>query len=185
MIEAVGWQYYDDLLPRAARDLLAPDGLMLLQAITIDDRAFEVEKAGRSFANELIFPGGCLPSLEVIRRSLRARHRPAPARASRTSPAHYPETLRRWRLRAGRRRPTRPPRLGYDEPFRRLFELLLRLVARAASSSAASRTCQMLLAGPAYRGSRVNMRPAIASMSAAGPREASLASASRPPGPST
>ena len=43
---------------------------MLLQAIVIDDRAYEVEKAGRSFINTYIFPGGCLPSLEVISRSL-------------------------------------------------------------------------------------------------------------------
>ena len=43
-----------------------PDGLMLLQAITIDDRAYEVEKASQSFINQLIFPGGCLPSQEVI-----------------------------------------------------------------------------------------------------------------------
>ncbi len=39
---------------------------MLLQAITIDDRADQVEKASRSFIKQYIFPGGSLPSLEVI-----------------------------------------------------------------------------------------------------------------------
>ena len=56
------------LLRAAARELLEDDGLMFLQAITIDDRAYEVEKASKSFINTHIFPGGCLPSLEVIHR---------------------------------------------------------------------------------------------------------------------
>ena len=43
---------------------------MLLQAIVIDDRAYQVEKAGKSFINTYIFPGGCLPSLEMISRQL-------------------------------------------------------------------------------------------------------------------
>ena len=35
---------------------------MLLQAIEIEDGAYEAEKASRSFINKYIFPGGCLPS---------------------------------------------------------------------------------------------------------------------------
>ncbi|HEV2873534.1 MAG TPA: class I SAM-dependent methyltransferase, partial [Thermoleophilaceae bacterium] len=42
MIEAVGWQYFDLFFRRCA-ELLDPRGLMLLQAIVIDDRAYEVE----------------------------------------------------------------------------------------------------------------------------------------------
>ena len=45
MIEAVGWQYFDDYF-RRCDELLSDDGLMLLQAITIDDRIYEVEKGG-------------------------------------------------------------------------------------------------------------------------------------------
>ena len=54
------------------RRAATPDGLMLLQAITIADRAYELEKASRSFIRELIFPAGCLPSVEVIRAAWRA-----------------------------------------------------------------------------------------------------------------
>ena len=43
MIEAVGWEYLDTFFERCAA-LLAPDGLMFLQAITIDDRVYEFEK---------------------------------------------------------------------------------------------------------------------------------------------
>ena len=67
MIEAVGWQYFDEFFRRCS-ELLEPDGLFFLQAIVIDDRLYELEKAARSFANTLIFPGGCLPSVEVIQR---------------------------------------------------------------------------------------------------------------------
>jgi cyclopropane-fatty-acyl-phospholipid synthase len=60
MIEAVGWRHFDDYF-HCCSELLRPDGLMLLQAITIDDRFYEAEKAARSFANTHIFPGGCCP----------------------------------------------------------------------------------------------------------------------------
>ena len=72
MIEAVGWQHIGRFFARCS-ELLSPHGAMLLQAITIDDRAYEVEKASRSFIREYIFPGGCLPSMEVIMRNV-ARH---------------------------------------------------------------------------------------------------------------
>ena len=41
---------------------------MLLQAIVVDDDAYEAEKASRSFIRELVFPSGCLPSLARDRR---------------------------------------------------------------------------------------------------------------------
>ena len=122
MIEAVGWQYFQTFFRRCS-ELLADDGAMLLQAITIDDRAYEVEKAGRSFINTHIFPGGCLPSMEVISRSV--------ARATDLRPvhleditAHYATTLACWRERflAGAEQLAE---LGYDERFRRLWELYL------------------------------------------------------------
>ena len=80
MIEAVGWQHIGTFFARCS-DLLTPHGAMLLQAITIDDRAYEVEKASKSFINTYIFPGGCLPSMEVIARNVAAPHRPADGRA--------------------------------------------------------------------------------------------------------
>ena len=95
MIEAVGWQYFDTFFACCSR-LLEPDGLMLLQAITIDDAAYEFEKGARSFANELIFPGGCLPSQEVIRQ---ATDHVTDMRILDVDDitASYPQTLRHWR----------------------------------------------------------------------------------------
>ena len=124
MIEAVGWQYFPTFFRRCAA-LLGDDGAMLLQAITIDERAYEVEKAERSFINTYIFPGGCLPSLEVISRSARAR-RPTCARCtSRTSPPTTPTTLAALARALPRTPPSALAELGYDERFRRLWELYL------------------------------------------------------------
>jgi cyclopropane-fatty-acyl-phospholipid synthase len=95
MIEAVGWCHVGTFLG-ACSPLLQPDGAMLLQAITIDDRAYEAEKSSRSFIKERIFPGGSLPSIGALARDL----------ASRTDlqlvdlddlTAHYVSTLRQWR----------------------------------------------------------------------------------------
>src|SRR5512144_1553918 len=72
MIEAVGWKHFGTFLNKCS-DLLEPDGRMLLQAITIDDRAYAVEKASKSFIRTSIFPNGCLPSQQVIADQL-ARH---------------------------------------------------------------------------------------------------------------
>ncbi len=90
MIEAVGCKDFGTFFATCA-DLLEPDGAMLLQAITIDDRAYAVESASKSFIRTHIFPNGCLPSLEVIGRNV-ARHTDLRSSTSRTS---APTTPRR------------------------------------------------------------------------------------------
>ena len=152
MIEAVGWQYFDTFFESCSR-LLEPDGLMLLQAITIDDDAFEIEKGSRSFATELIFPAGCLPSQEAIRRSTR---RVTDMRILDVDDitASYPPTLRRWRenwLAAA----DEAERLGADRSFRRLFELYFAW-SEAGFSERRIQDVQVLLAKPSYGGSPVN-----------------------------
>jgi cyclopropane-fatty-acyl-phospholipid synthase len=156
MIEAVGWQYFDLFFKRCGQ-LLDPRGLMLLQAIVIDDRAYEIEKAARSFIKELIFPAGCLPSVEVISRCI--------ARATNLRlvdlediTGHYPETLRRWRenfVRAA----GRAQALGYDRRFRRLWELYF-AYSEGGFLERRIRDVQALVAGPAYRDGAPRRAPA-------------------------
>jgi cyclopropane-fatty-acyl-phospholipid synthase len=144
MIEAVGWQYFD-LFFRRCSALLEPDGLLFLQAILIDDRLYEVEKAARSFANTLIFPGGCLPSLEVIQRCI-ARETDMSTLWLEEIGDHYARTLELWRQRflansdlAGE--------LGYDEPFRRLWTLWLAM-SEAGFRERRLRDVQVVFAKP-------------------------------------
>ncbi len=181
MIEAVGWQYFDDFFRRCS-DLLAPDGLMLLQAILIDDEAFEAEKATRSFINEFIFPSGCLPSMRAVRDCTR-RVTDMTVAGVEDITAHYPETLRRWR-ESFTAASEQVAELGYDRAFRRLWELYF-AYCEGGFRERRITVAQLALAKPAYLRSLENARFDIASISAAGPREASFASASLPPGPST
>jgi cyclopropane-fatty-acyl-phospholipid synthase len=122
MIEAVGWQYFDDYF-RHCDELLTKDGLMLLQAITIDDHIYEVEKAARSFANTHVFPGGCLPSRRSIASSL---ERVTSMREVWIDDItdHYPPTLATWRERFFEAW-ERLRGAGYDERFKRLWDFYL------------------------------------------------------------
>jgi cyclopropane-fatty-acyl-phospholipid synthase len=146
MIEAVGWQYFPTFFRRCS-ELVADDGAMLLQAIVIDDRAYQVEKAGKSFINTYIFPGGCLPSLEIISRSV-ARVTDFREIHLEDITAHYATTLACWRerfLKEG----ARLSELGYDERFRRLWELYLSY-CEGGFRERRIQDVQLLLAKPGY-----------------------------------
>jgi len=147
MIEAVGWQNFPTYFRRCS-ELLTHEGAMLLQAIVIDDRAYQVEKAGKSFINTYIFPGGCLPSLEVISRQL---PRVTDLRQVHLEDitAHYATTLALWRerfLAASERLAD----LGYDERFRRLWDLYL-CYCEGGFRERRIQDVQLLLAKPGYR----------------------------------
>jgi cyclopropane-fatty-acyl-phospholipid synthase len=122
MIEAVGYRDFDTFFAHCS-NLLPAHGRMLLQAITIDDRAYEVEKASRSFIRTHIFPGGCLPSLAVIARCV-AQHTDMRTVGLKDLTPHYAETLRHWRANF-EAATGRLEDLGYDERFRRLWRMYL------------------------------------------------------------
>jgi cyclopropane-fatty-acyl-phospholipid synthase len=149
MIEAVGWRDFGTFFERCG-DLLHPDGAMLLQAITIDDRAYEVEKASRSFMRTHIFPNGCLPSLEVIARCV-ARDSDFRTVDLEDLTPHYAETVRRWRANVEREADALEA-LGYDERFRRMWRMYL---AYCEGGFAERRigVVQAVLAKPDWRGS--------------------------------
>ena len=111
MIEAVGWRDFGTFFA-ACSNRLVPHGLMLLQAIVMDDRAYEVEKASRSFMRTHIFPNGCLPSLEVIARCV-ARNSDFRTVDLEDLTPHYAETVRRWRANVEREADALEA-LGYD-----------------------------------------------------------------------
>ena len=144
MIEAVGWQYFDAFFRRCS-ELLEPDGLLFLQAIVIDDRLYEVEKAARSFSNMLIFPGGCLPSVEVIERSI-SRETDMSMVWLEDIGVHYARTLELWRERFIANTDL-AAELGYDEPFRRLWTLWLAM-SEAGFRERRLRDVQVLFAKP-------------------------------------
>jgi cyclopropane-fatty-acyl-phospholipid synthase len=137
---------------------------MLLQAITIDDRAYEAEKAAKSFMNTRIFPNGCLPSLEVIARSVARRTDLQPVDLEDIT-AHYVETLRHWRQNFQAAASELAQR-GYDQCFQRLWTLYL---GYCEAGFAERRICdvQLLLAKPSWRAASSNPRSRTATIAVA------------------
>jgi cyclopropane-fatty-acyl-phospholipid synthase len=121
---------------------------MLLQAITIDDRAYQVEKHSASFIRQRIFPEGCLPSLEVISSELTA-HTDLRFIGLEDISAHYVPTLRAWRSNLEQSAEQLSSR-GYDDKFQRLWRFYL-AYCEAGFAERRIRDVQILLAKPRFR----------------------------------
>lgn len=147
MIEAVGWEHLDTYFA-ACGELLESHGAMLLQAIVHPHRVFRVEKASTGFINAFVFPGGSLPSLAAIERSL-ARRTDLRSVALDDITPHYARTLRCWRQRFDDAWPELRA-LGYDERFRRMWDLYL-AYCEAGFRERRISDVQLLLAKPGYR----------------------------------
>jgi cyclopropane-fatty-acyl-phospholipid synthase len=122
MIEAVGHQYYDTYFAKCSA-LLKPDGLMLLQAITIADQQYEAAKRSVDFIQRYIFPGSCIPSVSAICDSLKRVTDLRLIGLEDIGP-HYATTLKCWRdnLMAN---VERVRALGYPEEFIRMWVFYL------------------------------------------------------------
>ncbi|MGC9221171.1 MAG: class I SAM-dependent methyltransferase [Solirubrobacteraceae bacterium] len=147
MIEAVGWQNIGRFLG-ACSSFLTAGGAMLLQAITIDDRAYQVEKASRSFIKRYIFPGGTLPSVQVLTGAL-ARRTDMQTMGVTDLTAHYVTTLQHWRRRFLANWPELAAQ-GFDERFKRIWALYL-AYCEAGFAERRIQDVQMLLVKPGFR----------------------------------
>ncbi|KTD32932.1 cyclopropane-fatty-acyl-phospholipid synthase [Legionella nautarum] len=94
MIEAVGHRYLDTFF-RQCHQLLKPEGLFFLQAIVINDQAYEAAKDEVDFIKKYIFPGGCLPSVLSINKSI-AKQTTLKLLSFEDIGQHYVFTLNDW-----------------------------------------------------------------------------------------
>lgn len=147
MIEAVGHRYLPTYFKQCAR-LLKPDGLMLLQAITIRDQRYEQACKSVDFIQRYIFPGGALPSMQKML-DVVTRHTDFNLHHMEDFGLHYARTLRLWHdnLRHARQR---LEQLGYDDYFYRLWEFYL-CYCEGGFLERTIGTVQLLLAKPAAR----------------------------------
>lgn len=122
MVEAVGHQYLDHFFEQCSR-LLRPDGLMLLQAITIPDHRFDEYLRSVDFIQKYIFPGGCLPSIAAIATAV-GRATDFRFLHMEDFGYHYAETLTRWRQRFWLNI-DKVRALGFDERFIRMWHYYL------------------------------------------------------------
>ena len=121
MFEAVGQAYWPVYF-KAISNLLKPGGRAAIQSITIDHNAFEAYRSNPDFIQRYIFPGGMLPSMELLE---------APVSDAGLQMVedhgyalHYARTLAQWRdsfqaawpdLAKGK----------FDSRFKRMWELYL------------------------------------------------------------
>ena len=147
MIEAVGAQYLDLFFKRCS-ELLKPDGLMALQAITITDQAYRAALKRVDFIKRYVFPGGFLPSVEAIMGAVRRRTDFRLVRMEDIG-SHYVRTLRLW-AEALRRNWDAAKELGYSSEFLRMYEFYFRY-CEAGFAERTIGDAQVLFAKPLAR----------------------------------
>lgn len=152
MIEAVGYQYYDTYFAKCSA-LLKPDGLMLLQAITIADQRYEAARKSVDFIQRYIFPGSCIPSNTAMLSSI-TRHTDLRLVDLQDIGPHYATTLRRWRENVSRNIDTIRA-LGHSKEFLRMWEFYL-CYCEGGFAERAIGDVHMLLAKPGNRREPVN-----------------------------
>jgi len=121
MIEAVGEQFWPKYFSQIAGRLKA-GGLAGIQAITIQDSMFQSYRREVDFIQRYVFPGGMLPSPEVLK-TLGDRFG-IPVIRERIFGQDYAKTLATWRNNFRAAWPSLKP-LGFDDRFRRLWEYYL------------------------------------------------------------
>ena len=123
MIESVGNQYIDKYFSVCNR-LLKPNGIMLIQAITISDYLFKQYIQSMDFIRKYIFPGGSLPSVSKMVNSAAANSE-LTLFHSESFAASYAKTLACWYQRFIHNK-EKVIELGYPQSFLRLWEYYLK-----------------------------------------------------------
>lgn len=148
MIEAIGHSRMREYFNRCAC-LLAPDGLMALQAITMPDQGYNLYLRRTDFIQQYVFPGSSCPSrsaiIEAVTKSsdLRAIHLEEIG-------THYATTLDRWRKRFVRSIPEVMLQ-GYSPEFIRTWHYYL-CYCEGGFAEQYVGNVQMIFSKPRFRG---------------------------------
>ncbi|MBA2117183.1 Tuberculostearic acid methyltransferase UfaA1 [Planctomycetes bacterium FF15] len=151
MIEAVGRNYLDTYFEKCG-SLLKPSGTMALQVITIPDERVESYSRGVDFIQRYIFPGGFLPSYQLMARSM-ARKTDLRIVHAEDFGSHYAQTLSAWRENFFEHLP-RIRALGMDDYFLRMWEYYL-AYCEAGFHERQIGVSQLVMARPKFRGDAV------------------------------
>lgn len=118
MIEAIGYKYFDTFF-RQCNALTKPNGLFFLQAILINDQAYDRARHEVDFIRKYIFPGGCLPSMGAIASSI-AKHTQFQLINFNDIGPHYATTLHAW-LNNFNEHITQIRQMNFSEEFIRMW----------------------------------------------------------------
>lgn len=122
MVEAIGAPYLDTYFEKLG-SLLKPDGLALVQAITIEDQRYAQALKSVDFIKRHVFPGSFIPSINAL---LAAKTRASDLRLTQLEDfgSSYALTLKAWRERFMAKLPQVRAQ-GFDERFIRMWEFYL------------------------------------------------------------
>ena len=120
MIEAVGEKYWPTYFDAISKRL-KPGGRFGLQAITMPHDRLLASKHAYTWIHKYIFPGGIIPSREVIDQYTKAELKLLDSLSIRMG---YAETLRLWREKFMENQ-SKVIALGFDEEFLRMWQYYL------------------------------------------------------------
>lgn len=147
MIEAVGHEYLPSFF-ETCNQHLKPEGKMLIQAITISDQRYDQYRKGVDFIQRYIFPGGCLPSINVMADNV-ANKTDMVITGLHDIGQDYAKTLKHWFERFDAQL-TDIKKMGYGDDFIRLWQFYLCYCEGAFLERTIS-TVHLVAAKPGYR----------------------------------
>tara|TARA_B100001248_G_scaffold6253_1_gene4367 strand:+ start:623 stop:1804 length:1182 start_codon:yes stop_codon:yes gene_type:complete len=121
MIEAVGENYLGKYFETIKKSL-NENGSAAIQGITIRDDLFERYRRSEDFIQKYIFPGGFLPSVNLIKSLIKKNN--LNLLKVNSYPDDYAKTLANWRENFFKSWKNITP-LGFDETFKRMWEFYL------------------------------------------------------------
>ena len=121
MIEAVGEKYLDQYF-KTIKNSLTSNGKAAIQGITIENSLFDRYRTDEDFIQKYIFPGGFLPSLDLIKKLAKKNYLSLDKTDSYSE--DYAKTLFTWKKNFSSTWDNISP-LGFDDYFRRMWEFYL------------------------------------------------------------
>jgi cyclopropane-fatty-acyl-phospholipid synthase len=118
MLEAVGHHYFADYFQQC-ESLLSPGGVIVIQVITGPDQTFETYKRRCDFIQKYIFPGGTLPTIYEITKTIKQSTNLVLVSLEDIA-WHYAQTLNHWKRNFSEKIPE-IQKLGFDQRFIRMW----------------------------------------------------------------
>jgi len=147
MIEAVGLDHLDTYFEKCS-SLIKPDGIMVLQAITIRDQFYESARKSVDFIQRHIFPGSGIPSIHAMMNSVTKKTDLALAHQEDFA-EDYADTLNHWARRLESNQ-AEIPKLGYPKFLYRLWKYYFSYCEGGFRERAIG-VSQLVLKKPLYR----------------------------------
>jgi len=122
MLEQVGHEFLGTFF-KTCENLLKPNGIAVIQVITMPESRYEAYLKGCDFIQKYIFPGGHCPSVNAMVAAMTQSTSLTLEHLENIGP-HYAKTLRLW-CENFKNNSKKLAQMGFDERFQRIWEYYL------------------------------------------------------------